>query len=164
MRSFSLIFILCLTIFMLACGSSEPASPLKTLQTYQKAMKQKDTTTMKLLLSADTLKMIEQEAKAQGVTPDDIVKRETLFEEGQKSVEFRNEKIEGTKASIELKNSAGTWETIPFVLEDDQWKIDKKGYADHLMQDIERSNDEQLDKIINQNKPPEARDPQDMQK
>ena len=80
MRFLTVILIL-LSIFAAACSPDEPASPLKTLQTYQKAMKAKDTTTMKLLLTAESMKMLEQEAKAQGSTVDDVVKRETLFSE-----------------------------------------------------------------------------------
>lgn len=70
---------------------------------------------MKILLSDATIKMHEKEAKAQGVTVDDIVKRETLFSENQKSVEFRNENISGEKATLQVKNAYGSWETVPFV-------------------------------------------------
>ncbi|HBR58099.1 MAG TPA: hypothetical protein DEA22_11640 [Blastocatellia bacterium] len=126
-----------------------PATPLETFKTYVKALKKKDTTTMKLLLSAGSIKMHEQEAKSQGVTVDEIVMRETLFSESQKTVDFRNEKIEGNRASIELKNHFGEWEIIPFVMEDGQWKIDKKGYVDNLLEQMEQKNRE-LDEIINQ--------------
>lgn len=139
-------------IFAAACGAaSEPKSPVETMKTYTKAVKAKDTTTMKLLLSADTIKMLEQEAKSQNVVLDEIVKRETLFPESQKVFEFRNEKIEGEKATIEVKNSFGQWETWPFVFEDSQWKIDKKGYADRLMLDIQQQNDAAIDDVIKQN-------------
>lgn len=139
-------------MFAGACGaSSEPKSPVETMKTYTKAVKAKDTTTMKLLLSSDTIKMLEQEAKSQNVVLDEVVKRETLFPESQKVFEFRNEKIEGDKATVEVKNSFGQWETWPFVFEDSQWKIDKKGYADRLMQDIQLQNDSAIDDIIKQN-------------
>lgn len=138
-----------------SCGaSSEPKSPVETMKTYTKAVKAKDTTTMKLLLSSETIKMLEQEAKSQNVVLDEVVKRETLFPESQKVFEFRNEKIEGEKATIEVKNSFGQWETWPFVFEDSQWKIDKKGYADRLMQDIQQQNDAAIDDIIKQNQMP----------
>jgi hypothetical protein len=52
---------------------------------------------MKELLSAESIKMHQQEAKVQNLTLDDIVRRETLFTEGQKTVEFRNQKIEGER-------------------------------------------------------------------
>ena len=139
---FSAAFTLLITFILGACGGdSGPASPLKTLQTYQKALKAKDTTTMKMLLTADTIKMLEQEAKSQGTTVDDVVKRETLFSEAQKTIEFRNQKIEGSKATLEVKNTFGQWDTVPFLLEDSQWKIDKKGFGEQLMQDIMRQQD-----------------------
>lgn len=108
---------------------------------------------MKLLLSSGSIKMHEQEAKSQGVTLDDIVKRETLLSENQTTVEYRNEKIDGEKATLEVKNSYGSWETWPFVREEGVWKIDKQGYADQMIKDIEENN-QKLDEIINSNKPP----------
>lgn len=87
-------------------GEQKPATPLETFKTYTKAQKKKDTTTMKLLLSAETLKAHEQEAKVMGVTVDDIVKREAIVGETQTSVEFRNEKIDGERATLEVKNAA----------------------------------------------------------
>jgi len=137
-----------------ACSiEKQPASPVETFQIYVKALKKKDITTMKLLLSKDTIKMHEQEAKAEGVNLDDIVKRETLLGDGQTTVEYRNEKIDGDRATIEFKNSYGIWETLPFVRENGEWKIDKKGYADQMMQDVEQ-NSQQLDDMIKQGRQP----------
>lgn len=133
------ILITLFTLLFLACGQPKVASPIDTFKTYTKAIKQKDTTTMKLLLSDATIKMHEKEAKAQGVTVDDIVKRETIFTENQKTVEFRNEKIDGDKATLEIKNGKN-WEMLPFVLEDGAWKIDKVTYANKIQSDIEERN------------------------
>ena len=142
------------TMVLSACSiEKQPAMPVETFQTYVKALKKKDITTMKLLLSKDTIKMHEQEAKAEGVNLDDIVKRETLLGDGQTTVEYRNEKINGDKATIEFKNSYGIWETLPFVREDGEWKIDKKGYADQMLQDVEQ-NGQQLDDMIKQGRQP----------
>lgn len=138
--------------FTFGCSSGSKAdTPIETFKTYITAVKEKDTTKMKLLLSSESIKMHEQEAKAQNLTLDDIVKRETLLTEGQKVVEFRNEKVDGEKATLEVKNSFGTWETIPFVREGGEWRIDKKGYADRLFQDVEQNN-QQMDDFINQGK------------
>ena len=93
---------------------------------------------MKILLSDATLKMHEQQAKAQNTTVDEIIKRETLLSENQTGVDYKDEKIEGDKATLQFKNSASGWETMPFVREDGVWKIDKKGYADQMIEDIER--------------------------
>ena len=103
--------------------SKPPATPAETFQTYVKAFKKKDITTMKLLLSSDTMKMHEQEAKAEGVTVDDIVKRESLLGDGQTTVEYRNQKIDGDKATVEVNNGKGGWQTFTLVKEDGQWKL-----------------------------------------
>jgi len=154
MRFLFLGFIFAVAVVLSSCASeSKPDTPLEAFKSYVNAVKQKDTTKMKLLLSSESIKMHEQEAKAQNVTLDDIVRRETLFTEGQKTVEVRDQKIEGDKATLEVKNSFGAWETVPFVREDDGWKIDKKGYADKLMQDVEQNN-QQMDDFINQGKQP----------
>ena len=151
MRSVLTSLLFAAAIFGVSCGApAEPKSPVETMKTYTKAVKAKDTTTMKLLLSSDTIKMLEQEAKSQNVVLDEIVKRETLFPESQKVFEFRNEKIEGDKATVEVKNSFSQWETWPFVFEDTQWKIDKKGYADRLMMDIQQQTDSAIDDMMKQ--------------
>ncbi|MGB7069321.1 MAG: hypothetical protein WBD22_07485 [Pyrinomonadaceae bacterium] len=149
------IILLAFLLLTISCsGTTEPATPTKTFKTYILAAKEKDTTTMKLLLSSETLKMHELEAKAQNITLDDLVKNETLFTEGQKTIEYRNEKIDGDRATLEMKTSFGTWETVPFVFEGSEWKIDKKGYRDELMKDIETQTDEQLDNLINETPEP----------
>ena len=140
MRIWSRLVIFSLAAFLISCSEQQPATPLETYKTYTKAIKKKDTAAMKLLLSEATIKMNEQEAKAQGVSVDDVVKRETLFIESQKSVEYRDEKIEGDKATLQVKNSFGSWETVPFVREDGVWKIDKLGYANKMMQEIIKRN------------------------
>ena len=141
-------------LFAAGCAESPKAdTPIQAFQSYIIAVKEKNTTKMKLLLSSESIKMHELEAKAQNVTLDDIVRRETLFSEGQKTVTFRNEKIDGDKATLEVKNPYGTWETVPFVRENSEWKIDKKGYTDRLMQEIEQST-QQMDDFINQGKEP----------
>ena len=135
-------------MFAASCSrDAKPATPYETFATYTKAINKKDTTTMKLLLSSESMKMHEQEAKAQNVTVDEIVKRETLFREGQRKLEFRNEKIDGDTATLEVKTSDDRWETVPFVREDGVWKIDKKGYRDRMLQDIEQENQQAEDQI-----------------
>ncbi len=141
--------------FIFACaGKFAPSTPLETLKAYTLAIKKKDSTQMKLLLSDASIKMAEQEARAQNVTLDEIMKRETLFSETQRSVEFRNEKVDGDRATIEMKNSFNAWTTVPFVREEGVWKIDKQGFANQMMQQIEDENNKRLDDIINEGKQP----------
>jgi hypothetical protein len=138
---------------MLACSSSEskPETPIETFKTYTKAIKAKDVATMKLLLSDATMKMNEEEARARGIPVDEVVKNETLFADHQKTVKMRNEKIEGDKATLEVENTFGTWETVPFIKEDGVWKIDKKGWAQRLMDERDQGG-QQLDDIIKQSR------------
>jgi hypothetical protein len=145
-----LVLILIAAVFS-ACSSAPKKilTPLETLKAYGNAYKRKDITAMKLLLSQESLKMHEQEAKAQNVTVDDVVKRETLFSENQTSAEFRNEKTEDEKATVEMKDSTGIWNTVQFVKEDGVWKIDRKGFANKIEQDAQQS-DQKLNEIINQ--------------
>ena len=152
MRFLYISLLISIVLFGVSCaGEQKPDTPVDSFKAYVNAVKQKNTTRMKELLSSESIKMHEQEAKAQSLTLDDVVRRETLFTEGQKTVEFRNQKIEGDKATLEVKNSFGSWETVPFVREDDEWKIDKKGYVDRLMQDFDQNN-RQMDDFINQGK------------
>jgi hypothetical protein len=152
---FSLLTLISLVAAIFAGCSSpqELASPRKTFETYIKALKQKDTTTMKLLLSNETIKMHEQEAKAEGVTLDDIIKRETLVSPDQTTVRYKDEKIDGDKATLEVENSYGAFETVPFLKEDGVWKIDKKSYADQLQNEIDES-DRKLEELTNQGRQP----------
>ncbi len=154
MRFYSKFVISILTATLLACaGEEKPDTPLKTLKAYTTAIKQKDTTTMKLLLSDGSLKMAEDEAKSRSVTLDEVVKRETLFDQTQRTVEFRSEKIDGDRATIEMKDSYNAWNTVPFVRENGIWKIDKQAAADIMLQDFEQNN-KKLDDIINQGRQP----------
>ena len=155
MRFYSRFFILILLAASFACSTAQQKTltPLETLQAYGNAFKKKDTTTMKQLLSQETMQMHEQEAKAQNVTVDDIVKRETLFSENQTNAEFRNQKIEDDKATIEMKDSMGIWNAVQFVREDSAWKIDRRGFANKIEQEVEQKNNE-LDNIINQGRQP----------
>jgi hypothetical protein len=152
MRFYKQILVFILTGALLSACSSAPKknlTPLETLKAYGNAYKKKDITAMKLLLSQESLKMHEQEARAQNLTVDDVVRRETLFSENQKSAEFRNEKVEDDKASIEMKDASGIWNTVQFVREDGAWKIDRKGFANKIEQEVEQRQKE-MDNIINQ--------------
>ena len=49
-----------------------------------------------------------------------------------------NEKINGDHATLEFRNQYNGWESLPFVREDGVWKIDKAGYAEQMIKDIEK--------------------------
>ncbi|MDQ3179514.1 MAG: DUF4878 domain-containing protein [Acidobacteriota bacterium] len=154
MRFSSKFIIFLFGLILFACaGNSSSSTPLETLKAYTAAIKKKDTATMKLLLSDASIKMAEQEAKAQNVTPDEIIKRDTLFSQSQTSLKYRNERIEGDKAIIEVENSFGSFDPVLFVREGGKWKIDKQGFADQMLKQVDEQN-RKLDDIINQGRQP----------
>ena len=155
MRFYKVILIVLAGVAMLAAcaGEPPPSTPLRTLDAYANAFKKKDITAMKLLLSDASIKMAEQQAREQGVILDDIIKNETLFTADQKIAGYRNQKIEGEHATIEVKNSYNSWDTVAFVLEDGIWKIDKQAMANQMMQQNEIDN-KRMDDIINQGRVP----------
>jgi hypothetical protein len=150
MRAFLYILILLSVAAAAACSSSkQPATPVETLKAYTIALKNKDTTMMKLLLSEATLKLHQDEAKARGVTLDDIVSQQSLFPADQRVFSYRNEKIDGDKATVEVENSFGGWDKVSLVREGGAWKIDRKSSTDQMIDDIEEQN-RKLDEILDQ--------------
>jgi hypothetical protein len=149
-----ILLLICL-LAVASCSTSapQPKTPLETLQTYAAAYRKKDYTTMKLLLSDATIKMHQQAAKDQNVTLDDIVQRETLFKPDQKNYDFRNQKIDGDKAAIEIKDSGDIWNTVNFVREEGIWKIDKQSFADQIIEQNEQDN-KKFDELFNRNSQP----------
>lgn len=151
-RSKNLVCVSLIAIFLASCSGREPATPTETFKTYTKAIKAKDTATMKLLLTDDTVRMHEEQAKAQGMTAEEIINRESLIAENQKTVKFRNEKIDGDRATLEVESSFGSWQTIVFKRENGEWKIDKKGIADQLLLENE-ADQKELERTINEARP-----------
>ncbi len=147
--SFKVIALILLAIFALNCGgNSNPATPVETLKAYTAAVKLKDVKMMKMLLSEASLKLHAEQAKAQNVSIDEIIQRETLFSEAQRVFDYRNEKIEGDKATVEVKNEMGGWDIVHFVKESELWKIDKKGFSDEIInqnEEAEKKLDEQIE-------------------
>jgi len=105
------------------------SSPTATLKAYFEALQKKDATALKKTLSKGTLEMFEQFAKAQTPpkTLDEALQTglaSTTTTDSNKMPETRNEKVEGEKATLEVKNEkTGAWETVPFIKEDGDWKI-----------------------------------------
>lgn len=156
MKLYQIFLILILACGLMACGSSEQKlqTPFETLQTYTQAIKKKDSAKMKALLSKGSLKMAEEQAKAQNVSVDDVILRETLFSPDQKTLKFKNEKIDGDNASIEVENSFGSFDRIPFVKEDGIWKIAKEKYQEEYLKQAEED-ERKLNEKLNEGKPPE---------
>lgn len=106
-------------------SNSSEDSPKQAVTDFVKAYQAKDIEGLKKRFSKATLETMEKGAKLQKKELDDQLK--AFVELGDmpfKDVpEMRNEKIDGDKATIEVK-ADGKWEPTPLVKEDGMWKLD----------------------------------------
>jgi hypothetical protein len=106
-----------------ACSLLNSSSPTKTFKAFYEASKKKDIPGMKKALSKGTVDMFDKLAKEQNKSTDDMLKGLDTTKE-EKMPETRNEKITGDTATLEVKNEkTGSWDTLPFVKENGEWKI-----------------------------------------
>lgn len=131
----SIIAFCALLIFGCSQATQQQAqSPMEVLKALNQASKNKDVPTIKNSVSKGTLQMIGESAKAQNMSVDDFLKKDTGAV-SKDLPEMRNEKIEGDKATVELKDAATeNWESVPFVREDGVWRL----ALDKYMEDSRR--------------------------
>lgn len=142
MKVLSLLIVLT-AVLLNGCKSDQPAgSPGDVLKRYVEASQKQDIATMKSLLSKGSLELIEKSAAAQGVTTDELLRREASVKI-QNAPETRNEKIEGETATVEVKNeTTGEFDMkMPFVKENGAWKLARdKFFEDAMKKAIEENN------------------------
>ena len=154
MKLYRILLILLAAFAFISCSSEQKGkTPLDALRAYTEAIKKKDTATMKSLLSKGSIKMAQDEAKSKNVPVDEIIQNETLFSSDQRVVEFRNQKIEGDTATIEIKTSSGSFDRIPFIKEEGVWKIAKEKYLDEQLKQADEDS-KKLDEEINKGRQP----------
>lgn len=112
-----------------ATNESQPSSqagldsPTETLKTFAAATKKKDAEAIKKTLSKSTMKVIEESAKQQNISVNEMLTK-AEDPEGKDLPETRNEKIDGDTATLEIKDDVtGEFDEMPFVKEDGVWKI-----------------------------------------
>lgn len=138
MKAFFVTFLITLLVFCSSKTEPQEVRPIEVLKQYMTAFKKKDTTTMKNLLSSESLKMAKQEADSQNITVDDVLMRETFFDRDQTKVEFKNEVIQDGQASVEIKDRFGVWQKVYFVKEEGRWKIAKEKGSYRILENVER--------------------------
>ncbi len=119
-----------------AQNQSPPAtlSPTETMLALNKAARERNSAAVKNLISKGTLEMMEANAREQNTTVDELLKNDenTPFEE---IPEMRNEKIEGDRATVEVKNKlSDDWIALPFVKENGVWKVAVDRYIEDMRQ------------------------------
>ena len=125
MKLFSIILFAMFALAFVACQSVvPPASPTEVFKAQTEAQKKKDGATMKSNLSKISLEMIDKGAKAQNKSVEEVLVMELPGVKAPQTFEYRNEKIEGDSASVEVKTElSDEWAKVPFVKEDGRWKL-----------------------------------------
>ena len=125
MKLFSIILFAMFALAFVACQSVAPAaSPTEVFKAQTEAQKKKDGATMKSNLSKVSLEMIDKVAKAQNKSVEEVLVMELPGVKAPQTFEYRNEKIEGDSASVEVKTElSDEWGKVPFVKEDGRWKL-----------------------------------------
>ncbi len=108
------------------------ATPTDTYKTAYLARKNKDIPGLKRVFSKDILEFLTEIAKEEKKSLDESLKE--LSERPQAATDAtRNEKITGTKATLEYQDEKGQWKTMDFVKDGDDWKMTVPGGGDGPM-------------------------------
>ena len=111
------------TLAAVGCNKGGGSSPTASYKAAYDAMKNKDTAAFKKLMTKKDLQDIEDTAKKAGKSSDEMLKDVMNAIPLPKSNESKDEKIDGDKATLQVKNEKDEWETINFVKEDGEWKL-----------------------------------------
>ena len=103
-----------------ACGSAN--SPTGVYKTYQQALRDKNAAKVKSVMSKKMLTVLEEGAKRRKTTSDEMIASALPMSPVLPTVV--GEKIDGDKATLEVKDSDGKPRTESFVKEDGNWKYD----------------------------------------
>jgi hypothetical protein len=111
------------TLAAVGCNKGGGSSPTASYKAAYDAMKNKDTAAFKKLMTKKDLQDIEETAKKAGKSSDDMLKDVINAIPLPKSNDSKDEKIDGDKATLQVKNEKDEWETINFIKEDGEWKL-----------------------------------------
>ena len=150
MKLFKTIVIAIFAVAFIACQSATPTtSPTEVLKTQNEAQKKKDGATMKQNLSKSTLEMVEKAAKTQNKSVEELLVMEVPGYKQPDSYEYKNEKIEGDTATVEVKATGlEGWGKVFFVKEDGRWKF----AADKTLEEAKKAQEAQSTEQTNSNK------------
>jgi len=98
------------------------------VRTYYDALKKKDDSLLKTVLSRPFIKGIEEGMKDDKWSGNMAAYMADSDRIPEKGIEVRNEKIEGDRGTAELKGGTYVnWTSLPFIKEDGKWKMTNGG-------------------------------------
>ena len=113
---------LCAFMVVATTACKKSSTPTETFRAFYEASKKGDAEGIKKTLSKSSLKLMEDEAKAQNKNINELLVSSEPTP--AQMPETRNETIEGSTATLQVKNDkAGRWVTTQFVKENGEWKI-----------------------------------------
>lgn len=98
-------------------------TPTETYRTFIVATFNKDVETIRQTVSKGGNEYLETAAKKQNTTVAELLTGGAVEKVTREIPEIKNEKIDGNRATIEVKNELGLYNTIPLVKENGEWKI-----------------------------------------
>lgn len=122
-RMLALTLALAITALGAAACNKGGSSPTATYKAAYAAMKNKDAAAFKKVMTKESQKDIEETAKKLNKSSDDMLKELMNEFKLPPSDESKDEKIDGDKATLQVKDEKGAWENINFVKEDGEWKM-----------------------------------------
>ncbi len=138
MKICSTIIIAFVALFIFGCNAAQPTvSPTETLKIFIEASRKKDVETIKKTFSKTSLEMVEKSAREHNTTIDALLKNDGV-QISEQMPEIRNERIEGDTATVEIKDAANSYETLPFIKETGVWKIAFDKYQEMTQQKLLR--------------------------
>lgn len=120
---------------MASCTQSYQAnSPTEAYKQFNDAVQKEDVAAAKRTFSKKSLELLNQYFQKQKTSPDEGLKQVFKIFKTQSTAtpEYRNEKIEGDKATLEVKTNPDKWTTYLFVKEEDGWKLELDWLEDML--------------------------------
>lgn len=111
-------------------STSSAQSPTEVFRAYYDAAVKRDFATAKGYLSQGTLSLMEEGAKRQNKTVDDMLKESPAVQGDMP--QLGNEKVSGDTATVDM-TSEGQTVTMPFVKENGGWKIAMDKFIKDMM-------------------------------
>ena len=100
------------------------STPSEANESLFNAIKAKDKSSIKQLLSKDSMDIMDAAAKEKKMSVDELLDKEFFVNVTLPAkLEQRNEKITGDKATVEMLTDKNEWDTSNFVKENGSWKV-----------------------------------------